>query len=255
MSLREWDRKAHILKEEMTTLMKQAGACSSGETEKRLLSMQRRLPQIENKIAQALSFIDSQSLRRGFFTSQEKAILHWAGEYAKRAQAFFRDYSECFHELFWAKLVQIRGESVSAHGEGNFFEPRGRKAANKHQRRLYETRSMLKEKLRKLGTRNQELDHRYNHLAISKANREAVCPETMDHRYFHKLKGQLNHPKRIVSLPFEYLNEEAKKLVKLITSIQNPAKSRKKSKSHCNTPTKDPIQSFDYLHLEDPFEG
>ena len=253
MSLREWDRKARALKEEITTLMKQVGERSVDDTEKKLINMQKRLPQLENKLAQDLSFLNSQSQRRGFFTNQEKAILHWAGEYAKRAHVFFRDYSETFHELFWAKLVQTRGESVSAHGDGNFFAESGRLAANKQQRKLYEARSVLKEKLRHLDKRKQELGLRYDNLAISKANREAVCPHITDQKYFSKLKGLLNHPKTVVKLPYEYLNLEAKKLAVLTASIQNYKSSKKSGGKNKRKKKKNPIESFDYLQLDEPY--
>ncbi|MFK7826553.1 MAG: hypothetical protein AB8G05_20595 [Oligoflexales bacterium] len=254
MSLREWDRKAQVLAEELTTLMQQAGEKSSDDTEKKLSSMQKSLPQLENKLAQALSFINSQSQRSGFLTSQEKAILHWAGEYAKKAQAYFRDYNETFNELFWAKLVQIRGESISAHGEGYFFEAKGRRAAAKHQKKLYETRGMLKEKLKKLGNKNQELELRYNRLAISKANREAVCAQGVKVDYFRQLNSFMNHPARIVSLPFEYLNQEAIKLANLTTNIQNSDKIHELAYKNSPKHNKNPIESFDYLQLDDPYE-
>ena len=254
MSLREWDRKAQVLSEELSTLMKQAGERTSDESERKLLGIQKILPQIENQLAQSLSFINSQSQRSGFFNKQEKAILHWAGEYAKKAQAFFRDYSETFNELFWAKLVQIRGESISAHGEGYFFAAKGRQAAAKHQKKLYETRGMLKNKLKQLGKKNQDLELRYNNLAISKANREALCPQSIPAGYFRHLNGLMNHPARVVSLPFEYLNHEAVKLANLTANIQSSETI--KTLNHKNPPrfNKNPIESFDYLNLDDPFE-
>lgn len=255
MSLREWDRKAQVLKEEVLVLMKLADQRSSDENEKKLLSMQKKLPEIENKLTNSLSFIHSQSQRKGFFTQHEQAILHWAAEYAKKAQSFFFDYTETFNELFWAKLVHTRGESVSAHGAGNFFTGKGRKTANKQQKKLYETRKMLKNKLDQINKRNQVLDQRYNLLAIRKENKAAASPKFVSDASLGMLKKLESQDSGSSGLPFEYLKEEVLKFSKLTTDIQKSNNNQSVGEKNSHMVTRNPIESFDYLKLDEPFEA
>ena len=261
MSLREWDRKASILSKEIDSLMGLAKQRCEDEAEKKLRSIQQKIPELESSFARSISLINSQSQRRGFFTRHEKAILHWAGEYGKKAQAFFRDYSLAFNELFWARLLQTRGESVSAHGAGRFFSGKGRRGPMQQQRKLFETRRMLKDKLEAIAKRNANLESRYTHLAISKENRSAVSPKSVSPAYLRETHESLREGAGQWELPPGYLRSEAFKVSRLVAKVATPgvaSAARPQNQSGFKAAQgmdANPLASFDYLHLDEFYES
>ena len=253
MSLRDWDRKSQVLKDELKVLAGETITKGCSETEKKIELLQKNLSNADNKLAAIYSYIGSQSSRIGLFSKKEKAILHWASEYAHKAKFFFRNFSKDFHEVFWAKLVQLRCESVVYHAHGTFFESKKKRKENvqRHQKKLLETRDKLRSRLKNIESRQERLAKKYDFLAIAKSNFQSVCLVKVGKKHIEHMqqftwtKEQWNSV-----LPEDYLKKEALKIGSLTTDPKREAIARDLLKYQTKR-RPHPIKSFDYLQLDE----
>lgn len=173
MSYESWDQRFLQLKTEVESVRTDGGKRGL-KLKQELQASKQKVFELQNQLDEYLAYIFGASSADRFLSEEDKTLLYWATEIAKKMSEYYQNYLQSIQISFWARMLHLVGMGLQNHRAVQMGDENQISLLREHRKRISAKEAELSRVDERLGKKSAELTGRYDLIITARTNYETA---------------------------------------------------------------------------------